>query len=143
MADEPLSYADQVIREAMLAVSGGVDLGVAGNAVQSALEALDEQVKVLKDANYEECDVRTSCPKCGKFIKVLIPRVAPVEVARAASHTAKVIDGVARLMAFCKGQPDSRPDSGAEFLKYMTEGEIAAVQARIAAARAAERARVP
>ena len=134
--DEQLSYADRVIQEVMRASSAGVDLDLGGSAVQHALEALAEQAKALKAARYDahqvSAKVRMTCKACGKpskrKISVLIEECNPAMTARAMAHTAKVVDELARLLAFAKGLPDSRPDLGTDWLKVLTPDQLRQVE---------------
>lgn len=107
-----MSYADSVIHEALITASGGLDLEMAGRALQDALEALAAQAAALKKAKYE--------PEDGN-----IPWHA---IARSMTHTAKMIDGIARLLQFAKGQPDSRPDLRAGFLASLTDEQITQIE---------------
>ena len=99
---------DDVLSEALRMASAGLDLDGAGSALQDAVEALGKQARRLKEANYEGLD--------------------PVSVARALAHTGRVIDDLARLVAFAKGQPDSRPDHGLDWLKALTDEQLKVVQ---------------
>jgi len=82
-------YGALVLEAATQHVLGGnIKLEAGDNAVNNALEALEKQTKALADAEYS-----TEKPEI---------------TARAAAHTGKVIDEVARLMSFARGGPDSR-----------------------------------
>lgn len=99
---------DSVIHSALVAASGGLDLDMAGRALQDALEALAAQAAALKQARYKPKDWHA--------------------IARSMTHTAKMIDGIARLLQFAKGQPDSRPDLGAGFLAALSNEQIAQIE---------------
>ena len=103
---------DGVLQDALAQASGGLDLVIASRAIQDAVEALAKQAKALKDARYD--------PK--KFD----------QVARAMNHTMKMVDELARLVSFAKGQPDSRPDLGAGWLQGLTDAQLTQVQQWIA-----------
>ena len=88
--------------------SGGLDLDTAGRALQDAVEALAKQAEALKKARYD--------PK------------KPESVSRAFTYTAKVIDEITRLTAFARGQPDSRPDFGTDWLQALTDKQFSQVK---------------
>ncbi len=100
-------YADDVIRSALAASSGGLDLEAAHCAIQDALEAMQKQARALKEASYE-----------GR---------SPEIVARAFNHTGKTADELFRLLEFAKGQPDSRPDLGRDWLGVLTDEQLETV----------------
>ena len=101
-------YASRIIKGAMVASAGGLDLDTAGRALQDATDALAKQAEALKKARYD--------PK------------KPESVSRAFTYTAKVIDEITRLTAFARGQPDSRPDFGTDWLQALTDKQFSQVK---------------
>ena len=97
-------YAERVMKDAMLASTGGLDLDLANKAIQRALEALAKQAEALSKTKYS--------------------RTKPDQVSRAFNHTGKTLDEIFRLMQFSRGQPDSRPDLGSEWLKVLTDKQL-------------------
>jgi len=100
-------YADDVIRSALAASSGGLNLDAAHCAIQDALEAMQKQASALKEASYD-----------GR---------SPEIIARAFNHTGKTADELFRLLEFAKGQPDSRPDLGTDWLRALTDEQLKTV----------------
>ena len=115
-------YAQHVIREALVASTGGLDLDVACQAIQDAVEALKKQAEALKQSTYD--------------------RNKPDSIARAFHHTAKVIDEITRLMEFAKGHPDSRPDLGSDWLRVLTDEQLAQVMRWVKENEQAEQAEI-
>ena len=120
---------DAVLHEALVTATGGLDLDVAQGAITDAVAALGLQAKALREGKYRRRVVTKKC-ECGKVVRVVVG-VDPVDIARAMGQTGKVTDGMVRLMAFAKGQPDSRPEGGvAGVLSVLTEEELRTVEAR-------------
>lgn len=130
MSERELSYADRVLRDAMLSVSGGFDVEVAGRAVAAALGALEQIAKELNARPFAPQVVRAKCAQ-GHPVSLEVA-TSPEMLARAGAHVAKLIDEVTRLVAFSKGQPDSRPGdqrgAGREILRLLTDEQLAQVQ---------------
>ncbi len=101
-------YAERVMKDAMLASTGGLDLDLANKAIQHALEALAKQAEALSKAKYS--------------------RTKPDQVSRAFNHTGKTLDEIFRLMQFSRGQPDSRPDMGTGWLQALTDKQFSQVK---------------
>ena len=97
-------YAETVMRDALMRATGDLDLDMAAQAINDAVQALQKQAEVLKRAKYDHRK--------------------PEMVARAFSHTGKTLDELYRLVKFSKGQPDSRPDLGSEWIKLLTDEEL-------------------
>ncbi len=97
-------YADKIMRDALMRATGDLDLDAAAQAISDAVQALQKQAEVLKRAKYDHRK--------------------PEMVARAFSHTGKTLDELYRLVKFSKGQPDSRPDIGAEWIQLLTDQEL-------------------
>ncbi len=104
------TYADKVMRDALMRDTGDLDLDIPAQAINEAVQELQRQAEVLKRAKYD-------------------PR-KPEMVARAFSHTGKTLDELYRLVKFSKGQPDSRPDIGAEWIQLLTDSELAELMRR-------------
>ena len=105
-ADE--TYADRVVREAMVAATGGLDPDRVAGAVSDIVDALARMAAVLKDAPYEAKDYE--------------------RIARSMSHAMKSADGVFRLVEFASGRPDSRPDKATDWLRGLTNEQLRTVQ---------------
>ena len=134
MADD---YTERVMREAMAAVSGGLDAEAIEDAAEKACRAIQKQMTALEAADYSQSEHKTTCPKCATAFKVTLPIPNPTAVARATSHTVKGLDEIYRLAAFARGLPDSRPDLGGvtrDLFSILTADQIATVEAWIAAA---------
>jgi hypothetical protein len=84
-------YADRVLREAMAAVTGGLDPSVAEEALTSTTQAIARQMKALEDKDYA--------------------KMSPDQVARAVAHTTKAADVLFRLVEFARGKPGQPPRS--------------------------------
>ena len=97
-------YGGEVIAGAINELAGGVNLEAGTNAINNALQALEQQTKVLIKAKYDPSK--------------------PELVARSAAHTAKVIDETTRLIAFAKGGPDSRIETQAAVAEQAAIGEM-------------------
>jgi hypothetical protein len=59
------------------------------------------------------------------------------KIARSAAHAMKSADGLVRLMEFASGRPDSRADVGTDWLRALTNEQLAIVSGWIEAAGAA------
>ena len=130
-------YADRVMREAMAAVSGGLDAEAIEDAAEKACRAIQKQMTALEAADYSQSEHKATCPKCSTAFKVTLPIPNPTEVARATSHTVKGLDEIYRLAAFARGLPDSRPDLGGgnrDFLALLTPEQFATLSSWIDAA---------
>ncbi len=97
-------YADKIMHDALMRATGDLDLDMAAQAIGDAVQALQKQAAALKNAKYDH--------------------KKPDLVARAFSHTGKTLDELYRLIKFSKGQPDSRPDFGAEWLKALSDEQF-------------------
>lgn len=131
---QELSYADRVIREALLATANGLDCEVAVEAIDDMLHAWAKAAKELKALQPTKKVVKATCV-CGNVLRV----EAGIDVellARASGQMAKGMNEVVRLVAFTKGQPDSRPDGGRDsrdVLKLLTDEQMAQVTAWVEA----------
>jgi hypothetical protein len=115
-ADE--AYADRVVKAAMVAATGGLDPDRVAQVVSNVVEAIDKQAAALKAAIYRQ-----------DFEKI----------ARSMAHAMKSADGLDRLVEFAAGRPDSRPDKATDWLRGLTDEQLAQVQRWIEAnERAAE-----
>jgi hypothetical protein len=103
------TYADRVVREAMLAATGGLDPDRVAQAVTDIVEAIAKQAAVLKAATYAPADYE--------------------KISRSMAHAMKTADGVFRLVEFASGRPDNRPDKGAtDWLRGLTDEQLRIVQ---------------
>lgn len=138
MSDQGLSYADRVLREAMVSVSGGFDAEVASAAVADMVQAFRKVAAELCARPFVVETGRARC-SCGKWVTVEVP-VSPEGLARAAAQIAKATDEISRLGKFLAGQPDSRPGdargAGRDVLRLLTDEQLGVVQGWLAAAEA-------
>ncbi len=100
-------YVDQVFREVQRATTAGLDLDTTGRAKQAAVEAILKMAEALRDADY--------------------PPQKFAEISRALAHATKMVDELTRLEEFAKGQPDSRPDLGRDWLGVLTDEQLETV----------------
>jgi hypothetical protein len=107
------TYADRVVREAMLAATGGLDADRVAEVVTKVVEAIDKQAAALKAATYKPEDYE--------------------RIARSMAHAMKSADGLYRLVEFAAGRPDSRPDKGMDWLRGLTDEQLRIVQGWIEA----------
>jgi len=105
-ADE--TYADRVVREAMVAATGGLDADRVAEVVTKVVEAIDKQAAALKAATYRPEDYE--------------------RIARAMAHAMKSADGLFRLVEFAAGRPDSRPDKATDWLRGLTNEQLRIVE---------------
>jgi hypothetical protein len=75
--------------------------------VGNTLAALAKQSEALKAAEYAPGDYE--------------------RIARSMAHAMKSADGLVRLLEFASGRPDSRPDMGADWLRGLTNEQLAIV----------------
>ena len=92
------------ILDAQIRVSCGIDLDQVGEIQLNLIKALKEQSKALKDGTYDS--------------------TKPDQVGRTTAYTAKALDGVTRMAQFAKGEPDSRPDMGTDWLRALTDAQL-------------------
>lgn len=130
----PEQEVDRMIDTVLRTSSAGVDLDTAALAIQAALEALTKQAQALSRAKYGSHHVTAACLACGTKTRHKVYAPAPDVVARAAAHTVKVVDETVRLVQFAKGQPDSRPDLGNDWLRALSDEQVRTVQGWIATA---------
>jgi hypothetical protein len=107
------TYADRVVREAMLAATGGLDPDRVAQAVTDIVEAIAKQAAVLKAATYAPGDYE--------------------KISRSMAHAMKTADGVFRLVEFASGRPDNRPDKATDWLRGLTDEQLRIVQGWIEA----------
>jgi hypothetical protein len=102
------TYADRVVREALVAATGGLDADRVAEVVTKVVEAIDKQAAALKAATYKPEDYE--------------------RIARAMAHAMKSADGLYRLVEFAAGRPDSRPDKATDWLRGLTDEQLRIVQ---------------
>src|SRR6266508_3352736 len=108
MSSTDEAYADQVVRAAMQAATGGLDADRVAEVVANTLEAINKQAEALKAATYRPEDYE--------------------RIARAMAHAMKSADGLYRLVEFASDRPDSRPDVGTDWLRGLTDEQLRTVQ---------------
>jgi hypothetical protein len=107
------TYADRVVREAMLAASGGLDPDKVADVVAKVVDAVHKQAEALKQADYKPGDYE--------------------RIARAMAHAMKSADGLYRLVEFAAGRLDSRPDKATDWLRGLTDEQLRIVEGWIQA----------
>src|SRR3972149_10239482 len=105
----PEDWVERHVKEALISVSCGLDIDQINKIQASMLAALQKKADALKDATYDPKDYDA--------------------IAKAAAHAAKTLDLLTRLSQFAKGEPDSRPDLGREWLRALTDEQLAQGQA--------------
>jgi hypothetical protein len=113
------TYADRVVREAMLGASGELDADGVAEVVAKVVDAVHKQAEALKQTDYKPGDYE--------------------RIARAMAHAMKSADGLYRLVEFAASRPDSRTDKATDWLRGLTDSQIRVVEGWIEAnSRAAE-----
>ncbi len=135
MNDRDSAYTDKLWGDALRMVTAGVDPELGSETVADALQALANQAKALKAVKYESEKFKTVKCECGASMEVALPNAE--SLAKTMAQTAKMIDETARLVQFCSGKADSRPDlTGGlpvDVLKALTDPQLAQVMAWITA----------
>jgi hypothetical protein len=99
----------------------------------NTLAGLVKASEALAAADYAgEIAKEVTCPACKAKHVVRVPQ-PPSEVARAMAHAAKAGDTVVRLLEFASGRPDSRADVGTDWLRGLTNEQLAIVSGWIEA----------
>ena len=124
--------AERDINAALRATSGGLDLDVAGEAIAEGVQALHRQLTTLRKVRYRTRICKATCRTCKTVTEMVVRRPDPGEIARAAAHVGKVVDGMVRLTAFVKGQPDSRTETVVSFMRQFTDEQLSVMQGWIA-----------
>lgn len=126
MNDRDSTYADKLLGDALRMVTAGVDPDLGAETVADALQALANQAKALKAVKYESEKFKTVTCECGLKMEVALPNAE--SLAKTMAQTAKMIDETARLVQFCSGKSDSRPDLGGgmplDVLKALTNEQL-------------------
>lgn len=107
------TYADRVLKAAMVAASGGLDPDRVAEVVAKVVEAIDKQSEALRNATYKPEDYE--------------------RIARAMAHAMKSADGLYRLVEFAAGRPDSRSDKATDWLRGLTDEQLRTVECWIQA----------
>lgn len=107
--------------------AAGLDLKTTSKAVDYAIVALMKQAKSLSEMSYDTRTVKMDCPSCFEKVTFTIDGGDPQVISRSLSHTSKMLDDVTRLREFAQGKADSRPESGADWLKLLTPEQFATV----------------
>jgi len=122
-----MAYVDRVLHEVQVGSMRGLDLDRASGVVTDLVVGLEKMAQALKTADYGADRERTvACPSCKAKHVVRVP-MDPDVVARGLAHAQKAADGLVRLMEFATGRPDSRPDLGTDWLRALTNEQLAIV----------------
>src|SRR3990172_4039138 len=128
MNDRDSTYADKLLGDALRLVTAGVDPELGAETVADALAALAKQAKALRAVEYNSEKIKVIKCECGLNIDVPLPNAE--SLAKTMAQTAKMIDETARLVQFCSGKSDSRPDLGGlpvDVLKALTDVQLRTV----------------
>ena len=125
MNDRDSTYADQLLGDALRLVTAGVDPALGAETVADALAALAKQAKALRAVEYPRERVKRVTCVCGEAVEVTLPNAE--SLAKTMAQTAKMIDETARLVQFCSGKSDSRPEIvglPVDILKALTNDQL-------------------
>ncbi len=125
MNDRDSAYTDKLFGDALRMVTAGVDPDLGAATVADALAALAAQAKALKHVKYESEKTKQVKCACGASVEVALPNHEAL--AKTMAQTAKMIDETARLVQFCSGKSDSRPElagMGVDILKALTDEQL-------------------
>lgn len=126
MNDRDSTFADKILGDALRLVTAGVDPDLASETVADALGALRKQAAALLAVKYESEKMKTVTCECGARVEVALPNHEAL--AKTMAQTAKMIDETARLVQFCSGKSDSRPDLGVglplDILKALNDTQL-------------------
>lgn len=135
MNDRDSAYADKIWGDALRLVTAGVDPELGSETVADALAALAKQAKALRAVEYSSEKTKQVKCECGLSVEVALPNAE--SLAKTMAQTAKMIDETARLVQFCSGKSDSRPDLGGglpvDVLKALTNEQLSLVMGWITA----------
>ena len=109
MSEHDEAYADQVLHQALLASTAGLDVEGLTEAGQTLITAIQAQARRLADLPWDKEKSEVT--------------------ARALSYGTKALDVIVRLAEFARGNPDSRPDLGTDWLRGLTEAQLRQVEA--------------
>lgn len=119
------SYADKMLRDAMLFASGGFDAEEAAHAVNAALKATKMQAELLQ----KECEKLFSgdrqnidCPTCHRG------RLDIDRIAKAMQSSAKMVNEITRLAAFCGQRGDGKEASTGSWLSVLPDDKIEVIK---------------
>ncbi len=107
------SYVDEITKDALMSSTAGLDLDVCQDVIKNSIKAMQKMSKSLADADYDPERYEAA--------------------ARSLNHVAKQLSELYRLMQFSKGQPDSRPAIGADWLQALTDTQFEQVMAWVEA----------
>jgi hypothetical protein len=92
--------------------------------VTDLVAGIAKMAQALEGADYATRTV--AWPACK--VKHTVPAPDPDLVARALAHAMKSTDSLVRLQEFATGRPDSRADTGMDWLRGLTNEQLAIVQ---------------
>jgi hypothetical protein len=118
-------YADRVLHEAMRGATCGLDPDRVATGVADTVEAFAKQAAALRAMEYV-ADREVTCPHCRGRHVVTLP-LPPDVIARTQAHGVKAADTVVRLVEFSSGRPDSRADTGTDWLRALSNEQFAIV----------------
>jgi len=101
-------------------LGGGFNLGIASNAVNKSIRALEKQAAALESADYTPGTRK--CKKCGEPY----PHLDSKLIGQTMAYTAKMINEITRVSELVQGNPDSRPDITGlgDLLQLLTDEQL-------------------
>lgn len=120
--------ADRDIQAALINSAGGLDLDTMSRAIAAGAQALHRQLDTLRKVRYRTRIVKAKCRGCNAVTEMVVRRPDPAELSRAAAHVGKTLDSMTRLVAFAKGQPDSRSETVHSFMRQFTDEQLTVLQ---------------
>ena len=134
MNDRESAFGDKLLGDAMRLVTAGVDPDLGSETVADAMAALAKQAKALKGIDYTSSKIKTVKCECGAKVEVELPNFE--SLAKTMAQTAKMIDETARLVQFCNGKSDSRPDLSAlplpiDLMRSLTDAQLTLVMGMV------------
>lgn len=132
MAIDNRKRGDALIPFHTMNIMADEDFSTAGNGIRDAIQAISKQAAALKVATFKKKLVEITCPECGHEFKTSIGLDADA-LAKTMAYTTKATDELTRLLSFCSGGPDSRPEiTGAlGVFQMLTDEQIATVESWI------------
>lgn len=108
MRPQDVTSIDRMLDEVMARASDGLDFGMATGAITDGVMAIRRQLRALAKKSYKNLDAAV--------------------VSRCVAQTTKALDDLFRLLQFAKGNPDSRPDVGSDWLRGLKKEQLDQVQ---------------
>ena len=111
-------YVAETIEAAMLAATSGLDLATIGQIISLNLQNM---LKLSQELGRRDL----TDPK----------QVKTQEIPKMIGYSAKMIDETFRMVQYAKGNPDGRPEGGAEWLSALTDAQFRQLKQWVAEAK--------